>query len=440
MSAQHAKEIFMAGVEAVQPSRLIPGHVSLTSDLLIAGERSFERSALGKVIIIGAGKASAAMAVAIEEILLPVISKGLIITKYGHSLPLRKIECLEAGHPVPDANGIRATQMIISLVDNLDENDLVIFLVSGGASALLADVPPGVSPGDLQELASLLLASGATIDEINCVRKHLSEIKGGRLAEKIFPANLVSLILSDVNGDNLSVIASGPTIADPSTFSESIEILKRYKLMAKVPSAIISRLEDGVAGLVPETPKEGSPAFDKTDNTLIGTNYISLQAAGKAAIERGYHPIILNRRLEGEAEGQAAIFVGACRLYNGPKPACLLMGGETTVTIKGNGLGGRNQHFALAALCELIKKDVNPDQMPVILSGGTDGSDGPTDAAGALIDPALLNKLKTAVDSNIAQKFLDNNDAYHFFENYGGLVKTGPTQTNVMDVVVAINL
>ncbi|HTE25654.1 glycerate kinase type-2 family protein [Flavitalea sp.] len=438
MSLQDAKEIFMAGVGSVQPARLIPGHVSLNKDLLIVGDRSFRREALGKVIIIGAGKASAAMAVAVERVLMPVISAGLIITKYGHSLPLEKIECLEAGHPVPDSNGIEATLKILSLVENLEKNDLVIFLVSGGASALMADVPPGLSTEALQDLVRLLLASGATIDEINCIRKHLSLVKGGHLAKKVFPANLVSLILSDVNGDELSVIASGPTVSDPSTFSEAIEILNKYNLAARVQPAILRFLQDGTNGLVPETPKPGDPAFGNTSNFLIGTNGVSLQAACKAATEKGYHPLILNTRLEGEAEEQAAKFVETCLLYTGTKPACLLMGGETTVTIRGKGMGGRNQHFVLAALCELIKKDVDPNQVPVILSGGTDGTDGPTDAAGAMIDAGLSNILKAAGGEDLAQKFLSANDAYHFFEKYGGLIKTGPTQTNVMDLVIGL--
>jgi glycerate 2-kinase len=438
MSVQQAKEIFMAGIEAVQPARLIPGHVSLTNDFLRAGDHLFARSALGEVIIIGAGKASASMAQAIELILMPVINKGIIITKYGHSLPLQKIECLEAGHPIPDREGIEATLKMISLVNNLKENDLVIFLVSGGASALMADAPDGVPPQALQDLVRLLLASGANIDEINCIRKHLSFIKGGQLAKKIFPANLVSLVLSDVNGDNLSVIAIGPTVADPSTFSDAIEILKRYRLIDKVSPAIRKCLEDGVAGLVPETPKAGDPIFGKTCNSLIGTNSISLQAASKAATQKGYHPIIINAILEGEAEQQAAKFVDTCLLYQGQKPACLLMGGESTVTIRGKGLGGRNQHFALAALYELIKRDIDPDQVPVILSGGTDGTDGPTDAAGAIIDAGHVNYLRAGRNLDIAGEFLNANDSYHFFEKYGGLIKTGPTQTNVMDLVVAL--
>ncbi|MHA4846649.1 glycerate kinase type-2 family protein [Flavitalea antarctica] len=438
MSSQHAKEIFMAGVEAVQPARLIPGHVHLTNDRLVVGEQSFARSGLGRVIVIGAGKASAAMAKAIESILMPVLSSGLVITKYGHSLPLQKIECLEAGHPVPDGNGIAAGLKLVKLVEGLRENDLVIFLVSGGASALLSDTPPGVSLEELQQLVSLLLASGASIDEINCIRKHLSTIKGGQLAKKIYPANLVSLILSDVNGDQLSVIASGPTVGDPSTFFGAIEILDRYHLTTKVPSAIIRRLNDGAHGLIPETPKPGDEALEKTSNMLIGTNAVALGASGRAAAERGYHTLVVNHALEGEAEVQARLFAEACLLYGGTRPACLLMGGETTVTIHGKGLGGRNQHFALAALCELIKKDIDPGQIPVILSGGTDGSDGPTDATGAFIEAALVNRLKMAGDSHLAEQYLQENDAYHFFEKYEGLVKTGPTQTNVMDIVIGL--
>ncbi|RYG43926.1 MAG: glycerate kinase [Chitinophagaceae bacterium] len=428
--------------QRVQPARLIPAHVQLSDDFLVVGGREFTRNQLGKVIIIGAGKASAAMAVSIEQALRPVISAGIIITKYGHSLPLEKIKCLEAGHPVPDTNGVECTLEMLNLLDNLEEKDLVLFLVSGGASALMADIPPDLAIEDLQDAVRLLLGSGANIDEINCVRKHLSLVKGGQLAKKIFPAILVSLILSDVNGDDLSVIASGPTVPDPSTFEDALEILNRYNLTLNVRPAIIGRLKAGAVGLVEETPKAGDPAFKRTSNFLIGTNKVSLDAALKVATGFGYHSKIINSALEGEAEEQAAIFVDACMLYKGPRPACLLMGGETTVTIRGQGLGGRNQHFVLASLCGLIKRGIDPSDAPVILSGGTDGSDGPTDATGAVTDGAQMESLiKTgnagqAIESVIM--YLNKNDAYHFFEKYGGLIKTGPTQTNVMDLVIGI--
>ena len=428
MSRKDAIEIFKAAVEAVQPEKLIPRHVSLTADSITIGDTSFLRSETGKVIVIGAGKASAAMALAIEKILLPVIDSGLIVTKYEHSLPLSKIQCIEAGHPVPDQNGIEATTRIKLMVSHLDEKDLVIFLASGGASALLADVPVGISLADIRFLAQLLLSSGANIEEINTVRKHLSFIKGGQLSKTVSPAKLISLILSDVNGDDLSVIASGPTVGDHSSFSEALSIIHRYDLRHKIPDSIIHWLNDGADGKNAETPYPGDPLFKNTVNLLIGTNSVSLRAAELSAVSKGYHVVVVNNKLEGEAEQQAVKFVEACQLYDGPVPACLLMGGETTVTIKGIGMGGRNQHFVLAALCEMQK---GGREDLVILSGGTDGTDGPTDAAGAVTDGGSL-------DYTDAPEYLVNNDAYHFFEKNGGLIKTGPTQTNVMDIVVGL--
>jgi len=432
MSSTDASEIFMEAIDAVQPARLIPQFVRLSEHEIIIGDHQFDRRSTGRVIVIGAGKASAAMAQALEKLLLPVIDDGLVITKYGHALPLQKIRCLEAGHPVPDLNGIRGTGLLLAKTDGLKENDLIIFLVSGGASALIADVPPGVPLEAVQKLVRLLLASGANIDEINTIRKHLSMIKGGQLSGRVYPARLVSLILSDVNGDSLSTIASGPTVGDPSTFSDAIEIINKYGLMKSLPVEVKAHLQRGVDGMFPETPKPGDRLLSSTINLLIGTNHISLRAAESAAVAKGFHTVIINSALDGDATLRAKEFVEACLLYSGPRPACLLMGGETTVTVTGAGLGGRNQHFVLAAVCEMIKRGVTIDRMPVILSGGTDGTDGPTDAAGAITESSHLRAGEEAM------RYLNENDSYHFFEKYNGLIKTGPTQTNVMDIVIGL--
>ncbi len=431
-----ALEIFGAAVAAVQPSVLLRQTLGLDKENLRVGELVFERLAIGRLVVIGAGKASAAMAQAVEDVLVEIIDAGLIITKYAHALPLKKIACREAGHPVPDEAGVMATEQLLEMVSDLHADDVVLFLVSGGASALMTDVPPGVSLEQVQQLVQLMLACGADIAEINTVRKHLSRVKGGQLSRAVSPATIVSLILSDVNGDSLSVIASGPTAGDDSTFEDALKIIAGYGLKDKVPPAILQWLEDGLAGLHPETPVPGDSLFDKTHNLLVGTNKVSLAAASAKAVSLGYHVSIINDRLSGMAEEEARRFVDACSLYKGPLPACLLMGGETTVVLKGSGKGGRNQHFVLAALCELEARAIAPGDFPVILSGGTDGTDGPTDAAGALLDVPLAERfLASALE---AGAYLSNNDAYHFFQRLDGLIKTGPTQTNVMDVAFAL--
>jgi hydroxypyruvate reductase len=244
------------------------------------------------------------------------------------------------------------------------------------------------------------------------------------------------MILSDVNGDPLTVIASGPTVSDPTTFADALAVIEKFNLRASVPVAVLARLEVGKRGGIAETPKPGSSEFTNTTNLLIGSNNISLEAARQTAVNKGYHAVVLNSKLDGDAEKEADVFARACLLYNGPRPACLLMGGETTVTIKGTGLGGRNQHFVLAALRALQQHNVSPHNCPVILSGGTDGTDGPTDAAGAILDGAMVNA--PFASPGLVNAALANNDAYHFFEAVGGLIKTGPTQTNVMDVVVGL--
>jgi glycerate 2-kinase len=436
MQREDALEIFTSAVAAVQPAKLIPRLIALEGDELVIANQRFVLSGKGKLIVIGAGKASAAMALAVEEVLLLKISAGLIITKYEHSVPLQKIKCLEAGHPLPDPSGLAATALMAETIADLSAEDTVIFLVSGGASALMADLCVGVSLDDMQQLMKLLLGSGATIDEINAVRKHLSYLKGGQLSRVAAPARVISLILSDVNGDPLHVIASGPTVGDPTTFADAVAVIEKYRLKHEVPASVLERLESGSRGEIPDTPEPGSNEFKNTANILIGSNSISLEAARQTAEQMGYHAIILNSKMEGEAEKVAGHFVDTCLLYDGPRPTCLLMGGETTVTLKGSGLGGRNQHFVLAALIALQQRGVSPGRCPVILSGGTDGTDGPTDAAGAVLDRDLL--LLPQSQPLMANTAFENNDAYHFFASTGGLIKTGPTQTNVMDIVVGL--
>lgn len=407
-SLQHAREIFLAGVAAVQPQQLIPQYISWNDGLYINNEHVPLR---GRLIVAGAGKASAAMAQETEKILGAHISEGLVVTKHGHALPLQTIRLLEAGHPLPDEQSVVAGTEMTGMLSGLTEDDVVIFLLSGGASALLADYPAGSSLEALQQLFDQLIRSGATIHEINTVRKHLSAIKGGGLAKTIYPARLYSLILSDVVGDQLEVIGSGPTAPDTTTITDALAVLARYGLQSQCP--------------LTATPKPGDPVFDHCHNIIIGSNAIALEAAVQKATALGYHPQIISSTVTGSVYALSGDLVQRAIDYKGPLPACLLMGGESTITVKGSGLGGRNQQFALYAGTKLSPHIT-------ILSGGTDGTDGPTDAAGAIVNTSVMANGKNA------DAYLQNNDAYHFFEGTGALLLTGPTQTNVMDIMLAL--
>jgi glycerate-2-kinase len=431
-----ALEIFYAAVNAVQPSVLLPQHISVEGDIIILHGKSFDLKECTGIYVIGAGKAGAAMALEAEKILGDRITGGVIVTKYGHALPLKKIKCIEAGHPVPDGNSVRAGTEILNLVNGCGERDIILALVSGGASALMADHPPGTSLHDVQQLSALLLQCGAAIEEMNAVRKHLSFIKGGGLSRAAYPATIVSLILSDVIGDPLHVIASGPTVPDPSTFEEAHAVLEKYGLVKKIPPSLYTWITKGCLNEIEETPAPGDPVFQKTFNHLVGTNRIALQAAAQKAVSLGYTPLIITDKMQGEAKVEAQKFIRAIvqNEYSIQKRACLLMGGETTVTIRGSGKGGRNQEFALAALMELMNSP--RAAMPLILSAGTDGSDGPTEATGALVDGETITFLtNTGIDP---VPYLEANDSFHFFQKAGGHIITGPTQTNVMDIVMAL--
>ena len=433
---EQALEIFNAAVAAVQPARLLPAYISADNNQLRLHDQFFPFSQIKNIYIIGAGKASASMAFEVEKILGPLIKKGVVATKHGHALPLNIIECIEAGHPIPDQQSVYAGQRNIEIVSQAGENDIVIALISGGASALMADHPQGTTLDEVQQLFELLLKSGATIDEMNAVRKHLSRLKGGGISRDVYPATLITFILSDVIGDPLHVIASGPTVADPTTFDDAISVLKKYNLYEKIPAAIKEWMVQGIKGIIPETLKPGDPFFEKTTNHLIGTNKIALLAAAGKAANLGLEPVILPNYLSGEASGAAITFIKEILEQRDiEKPVCFLLGGETTVTIRGNGKGGRNQEFALAAFIHLTQNEIAHD-IQIILSAGTDGSDGPTDATGAFVDDEIICRAKK-LELN-ATDYLSNNDAYHFFKKTGGLIITGPTQTNVMDIVLAI--
>ncbi|HVI43390.1 MAG TPA: DUF4147 domain-containing protein [Chitinophaga sp.] len=424
--------MFLHAVSAVHPAQLIRSNISVRNNSIFISGNEYVLPADGKIYVIGAGKAAAAMALETEKILTPHYPlQGFVVTKYGHTLPLAHIGLLEAGHPVPDENSVSAAVRLTEIAQQAQSNDLVIFLLSGGASALVADFPPGSSLEEVQQLFTLLLRSGADIGEMNTVRKHLSGFKGGQLAEKVYPATLYTLILSDVVGDDLSVIGSGPTVPDPSTFADTLNILRKYHLTEKIPGTLLQYILDGVDGKIPDTPKPGSSHTTHVHNHLAGTNLIALQAAAEKAAQLGYHPQILSAATTGDAHTIAEMLVSKALTYTDLWPGCLLLGGETTVNVTGDGLGGRNQQLALAAGIALAgHKGIT------ILSGGTDGTDGPTDAAGAIADANVMeHAAKLHINANY---FLHNNDAYHFFSKAGGLLVTGPTQTNVMDLMIVL--
>ena len=431
-----AIKVFHAGLEAVDPVAAVRRCVILDHGQLTIGDKTFDLSQVNDLFIVGAGKASGAMAAALEEILADRITGGLVVVKYGHAVDLSHVSLVEAGHPVPDKNGQEGAERIRKHIAKAGKNDLVICLLSGGGSALLPSPCPGLTLADKQETIQVLLSCGATIHEINTIRKHLSRIKGGQLALSAHPARVVSLILSDVVGDDLDVIASGPTVPDPSTFQDCMNILSRYRIAEKLPKAISSHLVKGAQGKIKETPKPGHPAFDHTDHFIIGNNFQALDSARLYAESLGYNTVMLTSLLTGETRDAAYFHAAIVREMTqsghpaGP-PACLLSGGETTVTLKGSGKGGRNQEFALASAIAL--GGLEP---VVLLSAGTDGTDGPTDAAGAIMDGTTLARAEAkGLDAAV---YLADNDSYHFFQTLGDLFITGPTRTNVMDVRIAL--
>lgn len=426
------KIIFDAGVKAVNSAKAISRHIKRQDDNLTVGDRIYDLSIYDGVYVIGAGKAAAAMAQPLEKLFGDRLTAGVVQVKYGHSVPLNKIHISEAGHPVPDEAGLQGTRQIIELLKNTGEKDLVICLISGGGSALLLSPAKGLTIEDKQMTTRILLESGATIHEINRLRKHISQVKGGRLARSAYPSTLISLILSDVIGDNLDIIASGPTAADKSTFDDCLRIVDKYNIRHKIPPPVLEHLEKGTRGEIEETPKKDNPCFRRTQNLIIGSNILAVRAAQKKADELGYNSLIISTFIEGETKEVAKVHAAIAKeiLKTGfpvPRPACVISGGETTVTIRGKGVGGRNQEFVLAAA---IAIDALEDV--AVLSGGTDGTDGPTQAAGAIADGLTVQRAQSlGLDP---ENYLLGNDSYHFFQALNDLLITGPTFTNVMDL------
>jgi hydroxypyruvate reductase len=431
-----ALTIFESAVRAVDPARAIKSHLKIENKHLTVGDETTDLSGFDRISVIGAGKASAAMARAMEEILDQRLNSGLVVTKYGHALSLDKIQVIEAGHPVPDEAGFQGARQIVGFLEQVDEKDLVFFLISGGGSALLPFPVEGLTLEDKQNVTKILLEVGANIHEINTLRKHLSQVKGGRLARIVHPATLISLILSDVIGDDLDSIASGPTVPDHSTFADCMDILDKYQITDRLPSVVVDILEKGTRGEIEDTPKAGDSAFERTQNLIIGSNILAVKAAAKKARELGYNPLILSTFIEGETRDVARVHAAIAKeiLSSGnpiKRPACVISGGETTVTIRGKGKGGRNQEFSLAAAL-----DIDGLGNVVVLSGGTDGTDGPTDAAGAIADGTTISRARKL--GLKPELYLRENDSYHFFEALNDLIITGPTYTNVMDLRIVL--
>jgi glycerate 2-kinase len=382
-----------------------------------------------RLLVFGCGKAGGSMAATLERALGPRITEGLVVVKDGYMVTTERIVLREAGHPVPDARGQAATEEMVRRANAAGADDLIVFLVSGGGSALTPAPVLPITLAEKQDTTRLLLGAGATINELNTVRKHLSLFKGGQFARAAAPATLVALILSDVIGDPLDVIASGPTAPDPTTFADALSVLARRGVGGQVPLPVRARLETGARGEIAETPKPGDPAFKRVTNVVIGNNATVVEAAAAEARRLGYRTEILTRELQGEAREVARQLVARAR---GQVPhTCLIAGGETTVTVRGRGRGGRCQEFVLAAALELSSED-----RLVVLAAGTDGSDGPTDAAGAIADATTITRGERA--GRAARAALDDNDAYTFLSAADALVVSGPTNTNLLDVYVVL--
>ncbi|MFD1630140.1 glycerate kinase type-2 family protein [Pseudopedobacter beijingensis] len=436
MIKQDITTIWNAAIAAVHPAYLMRQYISIKEDCLLLANEQIPLNTFQNLYLIGVGKASGAMAVEVADILGEYLTDSLVTIKHGHEVDYVGINMISASHPIPDEHSVEAVNNTLQFLKKVKEEDIVILLLSGGASALWCDIPEGLNMDDLSWGYQELVNSGATIEEVNIVRKHLSSIKGGQLI-KYCQGRLITLIISDVPGDDLSIIGSAPTFPDTSTFQESLEIIHQYKLTQKIPEDIVSRLRKGVEGEIPENPKPGDSAFLRVSNTIIGSNKIAVSAAAKAAAELGYNVYVSDKLVTGETQEEAKELIGSLLQHRFEKPCCIIQGGETVIRVTGTGKGGRNQHFALAALKELtlLRNQINAKDV-ILLSCGTDGTDGPTDAAGAVIS---LTTLDWVAEQNISiEEYLDNHDAYSFFEKVGGLIRTGPTQTNVMDIQIMI--
>ncbi len=421
------ESVLREALAAVDPGRAVRRVVALRGDSLEIDGRPLPAGARLRVVALG--KAAASMAAGLEAVAAERIADGIALTKDGHGLPLARCQLFESGHPVPDARGVAAARAILARVADAPAEDVLLVLLSGGASALATCPLPGLTLDDLATTTRLLLETGAPIDELNAVRKHLTALSGGRLATAAAARRIEVLAISDVVGDRLDVIGSGPCTPDKSTFADALAVLERRGLGQRVPPAVAAHLESGARGAIPETPKPGDASFERVRAAVIASNETALEAAHRAAAARGLRPRLVGGAFQGEARDVGRRLVALARSARVTEPTCLLAGGETAVHVRGRGRGGRNQELALAAALAL-----QGTEGIALLAAGTDGTDGPTDAAGAYADGGTVARGEAAgLD---AEAVLVDNDSYTFFEREGGLLRTGPTRTNVMDLVL----
>ncbi len=417
------KRILAAALQAVDPQTAVSHFVQRQGDVLFVDGQAYPLGKNGRIILIGLGKAAQAMTLPLATLLADFSLSGLIISKHA-ILPMTGFEIQPGGHPMPDENSLRAGEKAIRLVHDLDENDLVLCLISGGGSALMSAPQAGISLLDMRGLTAALLGCGARIDEINCLRRHLDRLKGGGLARLAFPARVVSLILSDVVDNSLETIASGPTAPDPSTRLDALAILEKYELNSRTPVEIVRALQ-----VSPETSGADDPIFERVQNVIIGSNALVVNAVLRQAQAEGITAFSLGSEWQGEARQVAGHF---CQMFGSvpyPRPFCMAAGGETTVSLRGSGKGGRNQELALAAVRVLAGM-----QNSLLVTFATDGEDGPTDAAGAVVSSETLQR---GLDRGFSpDEFLENNDAYTYFGALSDLLKPGPTGTNVNDLTL----
>ena len=429
--------ILVSALKAVDPKEAILSALTLEGDVLSFNGGSIDLSGISRIFVVGGGKAGSLMTRAIESILGNRITGGIVNVIKGteKAVKVNKVELWGASHPIPCSEGEKGVDRMLDMTNGLTKRDLVITLISGGGSALMPYPASGISLSDLQETTNLLLMAGSNINELNTVRKHLSGFKGGQFARHVAPARMLNLILSDVIGDPLDTIASGPTAPDDSTFVQARAVLDNYGLLDKLPENVLERINSGLNGIYPETPKRDDPIFDGVFNLVIANNLKAAQSAKQTAEGLGYNPMILSTYIEGEAKQVGKVFAGIAQEehFSGlplPKPAAIIIGGETTVTVNGGGKGGRNQEVALGAIQKMNGLNA------VLATLGTDGIDGPTDASGAIVDGKSLDR---AISLGLnPDSFLKENDAYTFFNGLNDLIFTGPTGTNVNDLSVIL--
>jgi glycerate 2-kinase len=435
-----AEQIYSAALSAVSPDELVRGKVAVKRERLIISGRKFDLSKFRDIYIVSFGKSAPAMAETVLEILRGRVKSGVFLSQECREKSLPPLVCMQASHPLPDLNSIRAAKEILSLAKKIKKDDLLIALISGGGSSQICLPPKDVSLEEKRKTIKGLLLAGANIRELNAVRKHISLIKGGRLAEAAFPASVISILISDVIENELETIASGPTYWDSSTYETARDILNKYGLWETSPDSVRKIVKRGILGLEDESVKKGDPVLRRTYNFVIGDNKTALTAAAERASLMGFEVLLLSSFEDGEARERAKDYVASllrvkekARMLS--RPICLLSGGEFTVTVRGRGKGGRNQEFVLAFLREAARLGIKEGDW-IILSLGTDGIDGPTDAAGAWATNDTLNRAEELCLE--PDRFLANNDSYHFFKKTGGLLMTGPTGTNVMDIRILI--